>query len=129
VDDKNHTAARLYCDKTETILKFYSENGEAALEIGADRNADYRYVRLLGRNGRAPIALNSLPPHGGGTLYLGDDFGDARIVIGSLLGEMHDARGGTNTDWGLLLRRPGSSIPLFQVVPFPRIVRDPAARQ
>lgn len=114
VDDQGKIQARLYSEGAETRLRYYTEQGDVALELNADRKDLLRQIIFYGRKGTIPVALNSVPPHGEGTLYLGSDIDQTRIVIGAFHTDM-PARPGDRANWGIELRAPFSRESLFRV--------------
>jgi hypothetical protein len=106
-------AARLSSEKGITGLRLFAGGSEPALEVGISESHDSRYITLFGKNGRITAALNSVAPDGGGTLYLGDDNWQARIMLGAL---RSDTPGREPDDWGFLFRSPGSNQSLFSLV-------------
>lgn len=118
VDDRGKMRARLYSEGTETLLRYYTEEGEAALELSADRKGLYRQIVFFGRKGTIPVALNSTPPHGEGTLYLGSEMDGTRMIIGAFHSDM-PASPGERSNWGIDLRAPFSSESLFRVLATP----------
>ena len=115
VGEDGKPAARLHSSEGRTLLSFYSDHQSLALEMGADRRKEDRYLRFFGTGGNVPVALNSIPPLGSGTLYLGDVRAEARIVIGGLQTDV-PIDPSVGTDWGISVREPGFTRPLFQVI-------------
>jgi hypothetical protein len=98
-----------------TALRFYDQNKLPALEVGVDTSSGTRFIRMLGRDGRLLAALNSLPPNGETTLYLGDERWGARIILGAIPSDDQAFTAGVN-DWGLQCRKPGSPNPVFNLL-------------
>jgi hypothetical protein len=114
LDAHNKPAAQLASENGRTVLRFYGPGSSTALEVGVDERTA-KFVRLFGKDGRTVAALNSLPPNGEATLYLGDDRWETRLILGALRTDT-DRGGEAVNDWGLEFRRPGSSQSLFNVL-------------
>lgn len=106
LDEKGRTAATLSAFQGEAKLRFYS-GGEPALDVGVSGN-ESRFVRFLGKHGRVLAALNSGPPNGEATLYLGDERWETRVILGALRSDVIPTADGVE-EWGLKFRKPGSS--------------------
>jgi hypothetical protein len=118
VDGVGRVAARLSTDKGETWLRFYSENGAKAAELGLDSQGTGRGLRFFGRDGEALVALNSLGENmGASTLYLGDDRMGARVMIGALPEDVISEA--PIDEWGLVMRKPGSLQSPFSILLHP----------
>ncbi len=116
LDEYSHPAARLTSFGGSTVLRFYTAESTPAVDVGiADRGAS-RFVRFFGKGGGIVAALNSLPPHGESTLYIGDERWASRIIIGALQTDIPGPQSGGVNDWGLQLRKPRSTQSLFSVL-------------
>jgi hypothetical protein len=114
LNEKNEPAARLESNQGRTILRFFSKGSTPALEVGVDINRSTRFVHFFNDRGRVTAALNSSPPNGEATLYLGDGRWEGRTILGAL---RTDAPGSAAVDeWGIQLRQPGSRSSIFSVV-------------
>jgi hypothetical protein len=104
-------AARLGSGGDGATLRFFV-NSEPALEIGIDPKGENKFIHFFGKQHQVVAALNSLPPDGGSTLYLGDERWEGRIRLGALVTDMDYGRESIQ-DWGMQFRQPYSNrIPL-----------------
>jgi hypothetical protein len=108
-DPQGRSAARLTTVNGRTVLTFLGNENEPAIEIGVDQNHSARFVRFFSEEGKMTTALNSAPPHGASTLYLGDDIWTTRITLGA-------SRAPEVESWGLRIGVPGSLFPVFHVL-------------
>jgi hypothetical protein len=111
LDNEGRPVARLGSGGDGPTLRFFV-NSEPALEVGIDATGKNKFIHFFGKQHRVVAALNSLPPDGESTLYLGDERCQSRISLGALL---TDTDFGTESveDWGLQFRKPCSNqIPL-----------------
>jgi hypothetical protein len=113
LDENNQRAAVLESIGGRSALRFYAGNSAPALELGVEKSRTVRFLRFIGKDHRVLAALNSLPPNGETTLYLGDERWGARFILGALETDI-PATTGVN-DWGLVFRRLGSTESLFNV--------------
>ena len=113
LDENNQRAAVLESVGGRSALKVLRDNSALALELGVEKSRSSRFLTFIGKDHRVLAALNSLPPNGETTLYLGDERWETRIILGALQTDM-PATTGVN-DWGLLFRRLGSTESLFNV--------------
>jgi len=112
LDERGKVTARLASSGGSSVLSFYDSGMRRVLDVGVEDSGASRFIRLFDTNGEVVAGLNSLPPHGEATLYLGDDRWHSRIVIGALISDVAPAASGT-AEWGLELRQPRSSRSLF----------------
>lgn len=115
LNEKNETAARLDSAGGRTVLRIYSNSASPALELGVDANRSTSFLHYFGPDGRVLAALNSSPPNGETTLYLGDQRWETRMIVGALRADAQSPRTGVE-EWGVQIRTPGSRIPAFSVV-------------
>lgn len=106
VDEHRRPTARFRSNSDRTLLQFYGVNGDVALEVGVVVSDGERYVRAFHAGGQVLFALNSLPPDGQATLYLGDKSWTPRLVLGALNTDIygHEYEG----EWGMHFALPGS---------------------
>lgn len=123
LDDNGRPAARLSARNGGAVLQFYDGDGKTAVEIGAEVSGSLRFLRFLGSEGGLLAGLNSSPPLGGATLYLGDQRFQARIAVGALRSDVQPSMLGID-EWGIRIRRPGFVQPVFSVVTMPGISPD-----
>jgi hypothetical protein len=113
LDENNQRAAVLESVGGKSALRFFAGNSTPALQLGLERSSTVRFLTFLGEKGQVLAALNSLPPNGETTLYLGDERFPARFILGAIQSDMPATTGVDN--WGLVFRRLGSSESLFHV--------------
>ena len=112
LDDQHHTAARLGFQDGKTALQFYNQDSTLAMELAIDRQGT-RSIRLVRKGGRSVASLISLQ-NGDSTLYLGDGRREVGIILGAIQSDViTDKPAG---EFGLILRKPGSTAPLFGAV-------------
>ncbi len=116
--------ARLSAKNGGAVLEFYDQAGNTAVELGTERSGSVRLLRFLDPTGRVLAGLNSLPPSGEATLYLGDQRFQARIIIGALRsdGPVTNSPADAIDEWGIQLRKPGSMRPVFSLVTAPAAI-------
>jgi hypothetical protein len=122
VDENNKPAASLTSQKGRTVLAFFNAADKRQVELGFDQKSDEGFLYLLEKGGqRVNAALTSAPPHSEGTLALGDDFWQGKVVLGALRTDVvdPDARG-DHDDWGLELHRSGNPYPDISLLAPPR---------
>lgn len=84
LNEKSEAAARLDSLDGRTVLRIYSSNASPALEFGVDVSRSTRFLHYFGPDGRVLAALNSSPPNGETTLYLGDEGWETRMIAGAI---------------------------------------------
>ena len=112
VDERGSPAASLDASGGGAVLRFYDRNAHSVLEAGTARAGLDRFVRVLDGKGKILAALNSSPPYGETTLYLGDDRWTSRVIIGALPSDIDNESRGSD-EWGVELRPPRSTQSLF----------------
>jgi hypothetical protein len=115
LNEKGETTARLYSLEGRTVLRISSATGSPALELGVDNKRSTAFLRYFGLDGRVIAALNSSPPNGETTLYLGDNRWESRMIVGALRADTQPRNTGIE-EWGMQIRSPGSRIPAFSAV-------------
>jgi hypothetical protein len=122
VDENNRPSASLTSVKGRTVLTFFAPTGKRQVELGFDAVRDLRFLNLLERTGtRSNAALTSGPPHSEGSLSLGDDFWEGKVVLGALRGDVVEPADGPDTeDWGLAFHRYNESDPTVSILAPPK---------
>lgn len=104
LNERGTTVARLGPSEAGIALRFMAADGKPLLEIGVAQKGNAKFIHFF-QGERVVAALNSLPPNGESTLYLGDERWEAREILGALRPDTDQGTAGID-EWGLQLREP-----------------------
>lgn len=126
VDSQGRQAATLSTNSDGAqLLLMDRKSNTAAVALGVESSA--KYLEFFGKNADPVASLNSNPPLGASTLYLGDTSVPGRIALGADTSE--GMNGGTPNSWLLQFKNPHNTYTsLFRVYVQPnRVTNEPYA--
>lgn len=100
-------AARLSADQRGAILEFIDPASKGtAIELGVRESG--RFLRVFSPEGKHVASIQSSPPDGASTLYLGDTIFGTRVLLGAIRSDvMYDTTSKEGIEeWALQIRDP-----------------------
>ncbi|MCZ2155773.1 MAG: hypothetical protein LC114_18050 [Bryobacterales bacterium] len=100
-------AARLFADQRGAILEFIDPASKGtAIELGVRESG--RFLRVFSPEGKHVASIQSSPPDGASTLYLGDTILETRVLLGAIRSDvMYDTTSQEGIEeWALQIRDP-----------------------